>query len=157
MKNKKLKGYIFSRPFMGERVPQHVQNIVLREYCIKNDFQFLMSATEYSMKNSHLILFQTLNDLKKFDGIVFYSVFQLPENDLVRKKILDKILKMKKEFHFSLEQMKISNKKELEKLKKFGKLKKYYLFARANYEQRNKIYKPFVFIYQKKLLGKSKQ
>ena len=98
MKNKKLKGYIFSRPFMGERVPQHVQNIVLREYCIKNDFQFLMSATEYSMKNSHLILFQTLNDLKKFDGIVFYSVFQLPENDLVRKKILDKILKMKKNF-----------------------------------------------------------
>ena len=57
-----------------------------------------MSATEYSMKNSHLILFQTLNDLKKFDGIVFYSLFQLPENDLVRKKILDKILKMKKKF-----------------------------------------------------------
>ena len=26
---------------------------------------------------------------------------------------------------------------------KFGKLKKYYLFARVNYEQRNKIYKPF--------------
>ena len=30
MKNKKLKGYIFSRSFMGERVPQHVQNIVLK-------------------------------------------------------------------------------------------------------------------------------
>ena len=35
MKNKKLKGYIFSRPFMGEQVPQHVQNIVLRDYCKK--------------------------------------------------------------------------------------------------------------------------
>ena len=124
MKNKKLKGYIFSRPFMGERVPQHVQNIVLRDYCLKNDFQFLMSATEYSMKDSHLILFQTLNEIKKFDGIVFYSVFQLPENNLIRKKILDRILKMKKEFHFSLEQMKISNKKELEKIEEIWKVKK---------------------------------
>ena len=103
MRNKKLKGYIFSRPFMGERVPQHVQNIVLRDYCEKNNFIFLMSATEYSMKNSHLMLFQTLNDIKNFDGIVFYSLFQLPENNITRKKILDKILKMKKEIHFSLE------------------------------------------------------
>ena len=28
---KSLKGYIFSRPFLGERAPQHIQNIVLRE------------------------------------------------------------------------------------------------------------------------------
>ena len=124
MKNKKLKGYIFSRPFMGEGVPQHVQNIVLRDYCVKNDFQFLMSVTEYSMQNSHLMLVQTLNEIKKFDGIVFYSMFQLPENNLIRKKILDKILKMKKEFHFSLEQMKISNKKELEKIEEIWKVKK---------------------------------
>ena len=34
MKNN-LKGYIFSRPFMGERVPQSVQNMLLREYCKK--------------------------------------------------------------------------------------------------------------------------
>ena len=42
----------------------------------------------------------------------------------ITKKILDKILKMKKEFHFSLEQMKISNKKELEKIEEIWKVKK---------------------------------
>ena len=26
----KVRGYIFSRSFMGERVPQHVQNIVIK-------------------------------------------------------------------------------------------------------------------------------
>ena len=31
-----VRGYIFSRPFMGERVPQHVQNLVIRDYCEKN-------------------------------------------------------------------------------------------------------------------------
>tara|TARA_Y100001958_G_C21164137_1_gene497336 strand:- start:800 stop:1201 length:402 start_codon:yes stop_codon:yes gene_type:complete len=124
MKSKKLKGYIFSRPFMGERVPQHVQNIVLRDYCEKNNFIFLMSATEYSMKNSHLMLFQTLDDLKNFDGIVFYSLFQLPENNITRKKILDKILKMKKEIHFSLEQMRMSCKNDLEKIEEIWKVRK---------------------------------
>lgn len=40
----KLKGYIFSRSFMGERAPQHIQNIILREYCKKNNFTFLLSG-----------------------------------------------------------------------------------------------------------------
>ena len=30
-----FKGYIFSRPFFGERAPQHIQNIILRDYCKK--------------------------------------------------------------------------------------------------------------------------
>ena len=93
MKNKKLKGYIFSRSFMGERVPQHVQNIVLRDYCKKNNYLFLMSATEYSIRESDLMLFQTLNEMKKFDGIIFYSLFQLPENIKQRKKVYNIIKK----------------------------------------------------------------
>ena len=32
---KKFRGYIFSRAFQGERVPQHVQNIVIRDFCKK--------------------------------------------------------------------------------------------------------------------------
>ena len=32
---KKLRGYIFSRAFMGERVPQSIQNLVIREFCKK--------------------------------------------------------------------------------------------------------------------------
>ena len=38
LKIMKLKGYIFSRPFFGERVPQNVQNIILRDYCKKKLF-----------------------------------------------------------------------------------------------------------------------
>ena len=49
---KKLRGYIFSRQFMGERVPQHVQNIVIRNYCEKNRYFFLLSSVEYKMENS---------------------------------------------------------------------------------------------------------
>ena len=53
----KLKGYIFSRPFFEERVPQNVQNIILRDYCKKKNYSLLLSSTEYVLPNSSLILF----------------------------------------------------------------------------------------------------
>ena len=70
----KLRGYIFSRPFLGERVPQHVQNLVIRDYCKKNQFQFLLSATEYAMPNSDIMLKQVVSELDKINGIVAYSI-----------------------------------------------------------------------------------
>jgi sporadic carbohydrate cluster protein (TIGR04323 family) len=74
----KLKGYIFSRPFLGERVPQHIQNIVIRDYCLKNRITFLMSATEYAFEGSTYILAELIDNLRNYDGLVFYSLFQLP-------------------------------------------------------------------------------
>ena len=60
---KTLKGYIFSRPFFNERAPQHVQNIVIKEYCKTNGYSFLMSATEYAYKNSTFILHELIEEL----------------------------------------------------------------------------------------------
>ena len=69
----KVRGYIFSRPFMGERVPQHVQNLVIRDYCERHQLQFLLSATEYAMPNCHLIFEQILSELSDLHGLVAYS------------------------------------------------------------------------------------
>ena len=100
---KRLRGYIFSRPFMEERVPQHVQNIIIRDYCSKKDIQYLLSATEYAMKNSTLMLRQLIRDLPSSDGIVAYSIFQMPEDDDERLSIFDSVLALKKEIHFAVE------------------------------------------------------
>jgi len=116
MKLKKVRGYIFSRPFMGERAPQHVQNIIIRHYCEKNNLFYLLSSTEYAKKKSHLMLDQVLNELKNVDGIVAYSLFQLPENKTLRNKVYNKIIKLKKELHFSVEGLKIVNSKDIEKI-----------------------------------------
>ena len=104
---KRLRGYIFSRPFMDERVPQHVQNIVIRDYCSKKDIQYLLSATEYSMKNSTLMLRQLLRDMSSTDGIVAYSIFQMPEDDFERQSVFDNVLALKKEIHFAVEGLSI--------------------------------------------------
>ena len=50
------------------------------------------------MKNSFYILNQLLNNLNNLEGIVAYSVFQMPYDNLKKKKIFDKILKEKKSF-----------------------------------------------------------
>ena len=108
----RVRGYIFSRPFLGERVPQHVQNLVIRDYCNKQSLQYLLSATEYAMANSHLILQQVLEELSILDGIVFYSLFLLPEDKTERDRVINFILKKEKTIYFAVEGLKVSHKQE---------------------------------------------
>jgi len=121
---KRVKGYIFSRSFMGERAPQHVQNIVIRDFCKKNSLAYSLSATEYRMKNTFLILKDIVSKLNNFDGIVAYSLFQMPSNFKERNKILKKIIKDKKFIFFAVEQIKVSNQSQLDKINSIWDIKK---------------------------------
>ena len=91
-----VRGYIFSRSFMGERVPQHIQNQIIRNYCTQNQLEFLLSSTEYAMENCYLMLDQVLDNLDKISGVVAYSLFQLPESQGRRKEIYKQFLSEKK-------------------------------------------------------------
>ena len=123
MKIKKVRGYIFSRKFLDERVPQHVQNIVIRDYCKNNNLQYLLSSTEYILEDNHLMMQQLMNELNKIDGIVAYSLFQHPKNKQKRQKIYQKILKNNKELHFAVEKLKITNKKDTSLIEQIWQIK----------------------------------
>ena len=112
---KKLRGYIFSRPFMGERAPQHVQNIILLDYCTKREHELLFAAAEYAMPDSYMILESVLADLENIDGILFYSLFQLPTQPEKRKSIYSQVLKAGKSLHFAVEGMSISSVNDAQK------------------------------------------
>ena len=109
---KQVRGYIFSRPFMGERVPQHIQNLVIRDYCQRKNLNYLLSLTEYAMPGCQLILNQAINELNHLDGIVAYSLFQLPEIQKERELIIKKLLDSGKTFHFAVEGFQLGNKSE---------------------------------------------
>jgi sporadic carbohydrate cluster protein (TIGR04323 family) len=111
-----VRGYIFSRPFMGERVPQHVQNLVIRDYCERNKLQYLLSATEYAMPGCHLIFEQILGELSEIDGLVAYSLFQLPENHGRRQSIYQHVLQQTKSLHFAVEGLHANNMRDLERI-----------------------------------------
>ena len=118
-----VRGYIFSRPFMGERVPQHVQNLVIRDYCKKKGIQYLLSATEYAMAGSHLILQQIMDELPQLEGIVFYSLFLLPEQKKERDRVCKVILENKKTIYFAVEGLLMSNKIEHERIETIWQVK----------------------------------
>ena len=75
-----------------------------------------MSSTEYTIKNSTHILFEILSDLRKYDGILFYSLFQLPENKKIRINLYKKIIKKNKQIHFAVENLFIKKNKDIEKI-----------------------------------------
>jgi sporadic carbohydrate cluster protein (TIGR04323 family) len=121
---KKVRGYVFSRSFMGERVPQHVQNIVIRDYCEKNNLQYLLSASEYAMEGCHLIMKLLLEDLPQIDGVAAYSLFQLPENQVDRDYIYSSILSQGKTLHFCVEGLSMSNESQKNRIENIWLVKK---------------------------------
>ena len=121
---KGFRGYIFSRPFMEERVPQHVQNIVIRDYCSKKGIQYLLSATEYAMENSALILRQLVKEMPSIEGIVAYSIFQMPEDNDERQSIFNSVLSFKKEIHFAVEGLSLYDNESYNHIENIWKVKK---------------------------------
>ena len=115
MKNSKiqLRGYIFAREIENNIISHKVQNLVIRDFCKNNDFSCLLSSVEYKMKNSFLILEDIIKEIPKINGIVMLSMFQLPLKDEERKKIYKKIFNKKKYLCFAVENIIISNYREM--------------------------------------------
>ena len=81
------RGYIASGEFNGQRVPQHIQNQIIKLYCDKNNLQFVLSRAEYWINGStDCQLWAALEE--GFKDIVFYSMWQMPNCENSRKKIL---------------------------------------------------------------------
>ncbi len=120
---KSYKGYIASRDCFGTYFPQRVQNIVIRDYCTKKKLKYELSAAEYTMKNSYLVLGELIKDMKGIDGIIAFSIFQLPTDKKKRINILKKIINKNKNIIFVLERLKVNNNKDIIKLNEIWSIK----------------------------------
>lgn len=86
------RGYIASRPIQGNRVPQHIQNLVIRDHAQRNGLAFKLSATEYAMPHCYMMLDQVLEELPELEGIIFYSMFMLPQSPERRRAVYHRVL-----------------------------------------------------------------
>jgi len=120
---KNYKGYISSRDCLGTFYPHRVQNIVIRDFCLKKKFNYELSAAEYSIKNSYLVLSEMLKQMKSIDGIIAFSIFQLPLDKKKRSNILKKIIKKNKNIFFVLERFEVSNNKDIMRLNEIWSIK----------------------------------
>ena len=109
-------GYVTSRSFQGHRVPQHVQNLVIRDYCQGRGMTYLLSGTEYAIPGSSLMLQQFLDELEQLEGIILYSLFQLPENKSSRQTIYQQVLTHKKSLHFAVETLVLQAERDCQRI-----------------------------------------
>lgn len=109
-------GYVTSRPFRGNRVPQHVQNIVIRDYCRTRGLQYHLSGTEYAISGSSLMFNQMINNLANLDGIILYSLYQLPLQKSARFAGYDGVLKNGKSLIFANETLKLAVDDDVERI-----------------------------------------
>ena len=121
---KGYRGYIFSRSINQNFIPQRVQNLVIRDFAYRKKIFFKLSLTEYNMKNCYIMLNSLIKDINKIDGIIFYSIEMLPTDKKEALKLIDLFLKKKKSLYFALEELKVSSKKDLMRIKEILMIKK---------------------------------
>lgn len=124
MLSKGYRGYIFSRKINGNFIPQRVQNLVIREFANRRKIIFKLSSTEYNIKNSFIMLNSLIQDYKFIEGVIFYSIEQLLDDEEKCLKNLRFLLKKKKIIYFALEELKVSNRNQCDKLDQILAIKK---------------------------------
>ena len=112
---KGYRGYVFSRSVDSHRVPQHIQNLVIREYAGRRKLQYLLSATEYAMPGCYLILEQVLDELVTLEGVILYSMFMLPPQAEERERIYRRLLKAGCRMHAAVEGFVLGDEADIER------------------------------------------
>jgi sporadic carbohydrate cluster protein (TIGR04323 family) len=118
-----FRGYVSSRPIGADRVPQHVQNIVIRNYCRERNLEYLLSATEIAMTGCFLALKQVLAEISNYQGVVFYSIDQLPLQSDERQECLSHVVAANREVHFAVEGLIVSKAPDIERIEDLIRLK----------------------------------
>lgn len=96
--------------------PQHVQNLVVRDYATRNELPFLLSATEYAMPGCFMMLDTAVGSLAEVEGIIFFSLFMMPSDQDRRHRIYRKALALGRSLHFALENLAFESERDIDRL-----------------------------------------
>ena len=115
-----VKGYVSSSSINNNFIPQKLQNLLIRDFCSNNSLSLNLSSIEYS--KSILILKSLLKELRYIDGIVFFSIYQLPKNEKLRLKIYNQTIQNKKTLYFALENKSVTKRNDFQSIEDIFKI-----------------------------------
>lgn len=116
------RGHIASRPIAGSRIPQHVQNLVVRDYAARKGLAYLLSATEFSMPDCHLVLDGVMNEIDAYEGVIVYSLFMLPQDRDARHVIYDRLLSAGAVMYAAVEDYRIASAGDVERVEEIWRI-----------------------------------
>ncbi len=99
-----FRGYIAARDTGGRSAPQHIQQLVIRDYCARNNMQFLLSMVEYRMPGCTMVIDGILKDeIAQIEGMVLYSLFLLPQSRAKRMELYQRLVETGATLHTAVE------------------------------------------------------
>ena len=119
---KGTKAYTTPRSFGGFQIPITMQSTNLRNYCEKNGLVFHLHVVENQIPNTYLVLESLVEKADSYDGIAMCSVSMLPNDPLIRKSVVARILEQGCKLHFTFEQIVVSSLEELVELEELVSL-----------------------------------
>ena len=119
---KGTKAYTTPRSFGGFQIPITMQSTNLRNFCEKNGLIFHLHVVENQIPNTYLVLESLVEKADNYDGIVMCSVSMLPNDPLIRKSVVARILEQGCKLHFTFEQIVVSSIEELVELEELVSL-----------------------------------
>ena len=110
------RGYVTSRPFGGYAIPVPVQSLVLRDYCQRSGYVYVLPVNENIFPHSYLVLEGMIQELARYEGVVMCSIHMLPKRLERRRRILQMILEQGCTLHIVLEGIVLKSHEELARL-----------------------------------------
>ena len=103
----RARGYIASGEFNGNRIPQHLQNQIVKSYCYAIGLEFVLSRAEYWINGgTQCQLWASLKEGIK--NIVFFSLWQLPNGRKDRELVYEYCKLNSINLHFAAERMHVN-------------------------------------------------
>ena len=118
-----FRGYCTHNKFGEYKIPVPAQNIIYKDYVLKNNLHFKLSVSELFIKESYVTLFSLLKELNSLEGILMCSYSMLPSDIKKRNQIFNSILESNSELHFVLENLVLKSQRDIDKLEKIIRLK----------------------------------
>ena len=74
------RGYCTHNRFGEYKMPVPAQNIIYKDYVLKNNLHFKLSVSELFIKGSYVTLYSLLKELNSLEGILMCSYSMLPKD-----------------------------------------------------------------------------
>lgn len=129
---KNFVSYIQNKPFGSYYIPARFQYVILRDYFGKFKKLFSLPQGEPVFSNTSIRLRTIVNSLERYDNLILLSIYVLPDNRVLREKMIQNLLKKKIKTHFIFENKIADSKESYKNILRDYKLNKFTLINKKN-------------------------
>jgi len=129
---KNFVSYIQNKPFGSYYLPARFQYVILRDYFSKFKKLFSLPQGEPVFSKTSIRLRTIVNSLERYDNLILLSIHVLPDNRVLREKMIQNLLKKKIKTHFIFENKIADSKESYKNILRDYKLYKFTLINKKN-------------------------